>query len=65
LNAAAAKHQGFLGCGLLHPGGGDNVWNVVYRFDTTANLDSWERSVQAVGGLIVRIALVMCGSASA
>ena len=44
LNAAAAKHRGFLGCGLLHPGGGDNVWNVVYRFDTTANLDSWERS---------------------
>jgi antibiotic biosynthesis monooxygenase (ABM) superfamily enzyme len=44
LTAAAEGYPGFLGCGLLRPGNTGTLWNVVYRFDTSAHLAAWEQS---------------------
>jgi antibiotic biosynthesis monooxygenase (ABM) superfamily enzyme len=44
LTAAAARYHGFLGAGLLRPGRLGEDWHVVYRFDSPAHLDEWQRS---------------------
>ena len=41
---AARQHPGFLGWGLLRNAPDSRDWNVVYRFDTTEHLDTWESS---------------------
>jgi uncharacterized protein len=38
------RFPGFLGSGLLRPPPGSDVWNVVYRFDTSEHLAQWEES---------------------
>lgn len=44
LTTASARFPGFLGAGLLRPGRLGEDWHVVYRFDSPAHLDTWERS---------------------
>jgi antibiotic biosynthesis monooxygenase (ABM) superfamily enzyme len=44
LTTAASRFTGFLGAGLLRPGGVGDPWHVVYRFDSPAHLALWERS---------------------
>jgi uncharacterized protein len=44
LTGASARFPGFLGAGLLRPGRLGEDWHVVYRFDSPAHLEAWERS---------------------
>jgi len=58
LTAAAAGHPGFLGAGLLRPGHVGEPWHVVFRFDSQAHLEDWERSRERAALLAVGDELV-------
>lgn len=51
LTRTASDFPGFLGAGLLRPSRPQEPWHVVYRFDSRASLDAWERS-SARSGMI-------------
>jgi antibiotic biosynthesis monooxygenase (ABM) superfamily enzyme len=51
LTRTASAFPGFLGAGLLRPSGPQEPWHVVYRFDSRASLDAWERSSDRSGQL--------------
>jgi uncharacterized protein len=44
LTRAATAYPGFLGAGMLRPGHVGEPWHVVFRFDSIANLRTWEVS---------------------
>jgi antibiotic biosynthesis monooxygenase (ABM) superfamily enzyme len=44
LTAAATRHPGFLGAGMLRPGHVGEPWHVVFRFDSVDHLRAWESS---------------------
>ena len=46
LTSVASQFPGFLGAGLLRPGGHSATWHVVYRFDSPDRLGAWERSAE-------------------
>lgn len=40
----AAEFPGHLGANVIRPSAGQNVWNVIIRFDTLENLYAWTQS---------------------
>jgi len=53
LTRRAARFPGFLGAGLLRPGHVGEAWHVVFRFDSPAHWEAWERSAVRVEHLDV------------
>ena len=53
LTRRAAHFPGFLGAGLLRPGHVGEAWHVVFRFDSPAHWEAWERSAVRVEHLDV------------
>src|SRR5437588_4437020 len=44
VNLAVASFAGFLGTELVPPDEGGDKWSVIYRFDSTVNLETWLHS---------------------
>jgi uncharacterized protein len=52
ITGAAARHDGFLGGGVLRPGDGGPEWHVVYRFASNEALSEWETSLERARWLL-------------
>ena len=59
LTRRAAHFPGFLGAGLLRPGHVGEAWHVVFRFDSPAHWEAWERSAVRVEHLDVGDAIAI------
>jgi antibiotic biosynthesis monooxygenase (ABM) superfamily enzyme len=44
INLAVASFAGFLGTEVMPPDAGGDEWTVIYRFDSTVNLETWLES---------------------
>src|SRR6476469_2941738 len=49
LTRAASAFPGFLGAGMLRPSHVGEPWHIVFRFDSEAHLQDWEKSSDRAG----------------